>query len=163
MTRAILTSLALLAALAILGCGSEGAGRAKTYPVSGTVTLGGQPVAGATVTFTLNDGTGSAAGITDASGKYTLSTYGGGDGARAGDYKVAIVKYEVEATKASGGNLPSGEIDEKAYTDPTATGTEQPAGPKNLLPEKYAKPETSGLTAKVGETGQNTVDFKLEQ
>jgi len=164
MTRTGLPLLVLLWVVALVGCGSDStAGRPKTYPVTGTVTLGKEPVAGATVTFQLTTGSGSAAGVTDASGRYKLSSFGGGDGAQAGDYTVAIVKYDVPAAKAGpSGGLASGAIDESSYNAPAETPADQPAGPKNLLPEKYANAATSGLTAKVGETGANQVDFKLE-
>lgn len=159
MPRVFATVLVLLPIVGIVGCGSDStAGRPKTYPVTGTVKLSDQPVAGATVTFQLTSGSGSAAGITDASGKYTLSSFGGGDGAPAGDYSVTIVKYEGEAAApAASGGLASGEIDESAYNAPAAS-----AGPKNLLPPKYATAATSGLKARVSESGDNSADFNLQ-
>ncbi len=36
-----------------------------------------------------------------------------------------------------------------------------PAQPKNLLPAKYANPQTSGLKATVSPSGQNNFDFAL--
>ncbi len=162
MPRVFLTVLVLLPLVGIVGCGSDStAGRPTTYPVSGTVKLSDQPVAGATVTFQLTSGSGSAAGITDASGKYTLSSFGGGDGAPAGDYSVTIVKYEGEAAApAASGGLASGEIDESAYNAPAQSA--EPVGPKNLLPPKYATAATSGLKARVSESGDNLVDFNLQ-
>jgi hypothetical protein len=147
-----------------VGCGSDStAGRPKTYPVTGTVTLDGKSVAGATVTFQLTGASGSAVGVTDAAGKYTLTTFGGGDGAQAGDYAVAVVKYDVPPVQgAASGGLASGEIDESSYNAPAEVSADQPATPKNLLPEKYANAATSGLTAKVNETANNQFDFKLE-
>ena len=164
MKKILYPSVVVLALMSAVGCsGSKDPNRPKTFPVSGVVTLGGTPVDGATVTFQLADHKGSSVGTTDASGKYQLSTFGGNDGARPGDYKISIVKYDRPAAQALiPGKLAPGGIDEKTYTGPETAGASQPAAPKNLLPEKYANVATSQLTAKVNETGKNQADFKLE-
>ncbi|MDB5308321.1 MAG: hypothetical protein JWO38_2523 [Gemmataceae bacterium] len=77
--------LAVAAAFAVAGCGSG------LTPVSGVVKLDGAPVEGATVTFVTEDGKQSATGFTDASGNFTLTTDAKA-GARAGHYKVVVVK-----------------------------------------------------------------------
>lgn len=137
-----------------LGCsqGASDPNRPKTYPVTGTVTMGGAPVDGANVIFQLSDGSRSSSGVTDASGNYTLSTFASEDGALPGEYRVAVTKYEKEAAA-------SGQFDESTYTepDPNAPST----GPKNLLPAKYANAQSSGLTATVKEES-NTIDLTLE-
>jgi hypothetical protein len=162
MTRALLTPLVLLVMMSVVGCGSKpGANRPKTYPVTGTVTLGDKPVEGATLNFQLSGGSGSSVGTTDATGNYKLSTFGGDDGARLGDYKVAIVKYDRPAVPAAqAGKLAPGGLD--ANYQPEAPGAAAPAPPKNLLPERYANAETSGLTATVREAGPNKIDFPLQ-
>ncbi|MCY2995395.1 MAG: hypothetical protein NTY19_47155, partial [Planctomycetota bacterium] len=92
---------------------------------------------------------------------YKLSTFGGDDGARAGEYKVTILKYDqpVAQTATPAGQIASGTIDEKTYVPPDANPV---AEPKNLLPAKYATAATSPFTAKVGETPENKIDFSLE-
>jgi hypothetical protein len=84
-------SLLGLAALFALGCGSG-----KRAPVSGTVTLNGAPLAGATVTFqpiapkgSIQAGD-SSLGKTDESGKFTLRTTKGRNGALVGKHRVSI-------------------------------------------------------------------------
>ena len=129
------------------GC-KPGANRPKTVPVSGSVTLQGVPVAGATVSFQATDGSRSSVGITDAAGRYELTTFVRGDGAVPGDYKVAITKITqdvVESTTADG-----------KYEPPM--GPIPP--PKNELPAKYDSTEKSGLKATVS-SGPNTADFEL--
>jgi hypothetical protein len=118
--------------------------------VTGTVTHGGKPVAEAAVVFQPVAGGPSPAGQTDASGKYSLTTFVGGDGAPAGEYKVGISKYEVPPDPRP--NLPEGEEEPKNYREPPP--------PKSLLPQ-FENPENSGLTAKVTEAGPNTIDFNL--
>ncbi len=134
------------------GCGGGGPTNPPTHPVSGTVTLGGTPVADATVTFSPSAGQRPANGKTDSAGRYTLSTFGKDDGAMEGDYGVRVVKYESTDEAASG------DVDSDDY-DPTAVSD---TGPKNELDEKYEKAETSGLTATVSAGEGNTFDFELE-
>ena len=164
MMKTFFALLVLLAMLSTVGCGSKTGDRPKTYLVTGSVTLGGQPVDNATVCFQLSSGSGSSFGTTNASGKYKLSTFGGDDGARPGEYKVTILKYDrpVAQTATPAGQIASGTIDEKTYVPPDASGANPAAAPKNLLPAKYATVATSPLTAKVGETPENKIDFPLE-
>jgi hypothetical protein len=148
----------LVVALALgcaAGCGGGGksASGPKTYPVSGVVTQGGKPVEGATLLFVSTDGKKSATGKTDSSGRYTLTTTKSGDGAVAGQYKVAITKFDTGGTGAV-------DMSDPNYAPPDPSKPAPVA--KNLLPEKYAKPDTSGLTATVKESGDNKIDFAVD-
>lgn len=150
-----LLAVVLLVSLLAFGCAPQSNGdRPATYDVTGIVTHNGQPVEGATVSFQPT-GTGTAAiGKTDASGKYTLTTFASGDGALPGEYQVKIVKLDVKIAETV-------DEDSEGYEAP-AEG-ETVAAPENLLPESYADPATSGLTATVTEDeSQNTFDFALE-
>lgn len=135
-----------IATAGVGGCKPARKGPA-TAPVTGVVTYNGSPVAGATVSFQPGEGGRSAAGVTDASGRYQLSTYARNDGAIPGDYSVVIVKFEATPTGSGTG---------KDYKPPV--GDIPP--PKNELPAKFADAKTSGLKATVGK-GQNSVDFPL--
>lgn len=74
-----------LGAMVCLGCG--GAEGEPTYSVTGVVTLNGAPLEGVAVSF-VPDGSGqSAVGVTDASGKYSLTTRMKDDGAVIGRYR----------------------------------------------------------------------------
>lgn len=138
-------SLSLLAS----GCGSGG-GDPSLVSVSGTVTRVGSPVAGATVTFHAPEGSGSAFGLTDADGVYSLTTAPGNRGARPGNYTVTITKVEI----SGGDSLPE---DHPDYgKTPVA---EQSA--KSLLPEKYGDPKSSGLAVTVEEKS-TSIDFALD-
>lgn len=72
--------------------------RAKTHPVTGTVTLDGQPVEGATVSFQM-DGKSKAVGVTNDRGEYALSTSEPNDGVPAGQYMVTIAKNDPATQK----------------------------------------------------------------
>jgi hypothetical protein len=152
----------VLSLISVLGCGqATDPNRPKTYPVSGTVTQAGQPVEGANVVFQLADGSRGAVGVTDASGKYTLTTFSAGDGAVVGDYKVAITKYDRPAiTPKSDGSI--ADTGDEPEEEETGRRPADDSEPKSLLPEKYANPEGSGLTATVSESGENKFDFTLD-
>lgn len=144
-------SVAILVSLALLtGCAPT-TERPDTTGVTGTVTLNGEAVEGAVVTFVPTGDGQSAVGKTDASGKYALTTFGGGDGAVTGEYAVKISKYAAPEAAAGGGEE-EGEYEE----DADDTGEQV-----SLLPEIYADEGTSNLTASVSE-GSTTFDFALE-
>lgn len=145
-----------LLTLSWVGCfgGSSPSDRPETYSATGTVTYNGQTVEEATVMFLPIDAgapdTRAAVGRTDASGKFVLTTFEGGDGALPGSYKIAIHKTF----------QPPVPEDETAEGGPG--GGEPPSPPaQELLPIKYKDPNTSGLTAEVSASGANTFTFDL--
>lgn len=131
------------------GCGQD---RDPTLPdlvpVSGAVSLDGNPLANASVYFKpvgTTMGTGSTA-ITDEAGKYRLSTLHDGVGAPVGEYQVVITKVV----------MPDGsEFPKDAVLDPMSTPH------KNLLSPIYSDPDKSKLTAQVP-AGGGTIDFPLK-
>lgn len=126
--------VALLAA----GCGS---GRStKTHPVKGTVTYQGQPLPEVVVSFYPEQGR-PAAGMTDAQGAFSLSTFDPKDGAPAGFYKVAI-------------NEPAPDRAEGDYSVP-------PEKPPRF-PVKYTNPSESELVAEVKPSSDNDFKFDLK-
>ena len=102
--------------------------------VSGTVFLDGEPVSGATVEFTPQQGS-TAYGITNSEGYYTLQYLPDRPGAVTGENTVRITTYDWRTTK-EGNKI---EIPEK-------------------LPERYNRQST--LTADVT-SGSQTLDWKL--
>jgi len=149
---------ALLGCAISLGCGqSEGA---ATVAVTGSVTQKGSPIEGAIVSFVPSGNEGqSAVGVTDSSGKYSLTTRKKDDGAIPGHYKVSITKYDGPKATTGGGDVagPNGEM-------PASYTGEAPEAPpaKNLLPAKYASPDSSGFSAAVSAGAPNTHNFELE-
>ena len=166
--------LTLLSAV-VLQSGCAGDDRPKMASVTGVVTYKGAPVAGATVGFSSATSPRSATGVTDETGKYLLTTFENNDGAVLGDHKVTIFKADPAAKEDSpkptdvsteGGGANAGSI-KLATTLPTGGAGKgpmpdsKPAGPKSLLPSKYAEAGKSGLTAKVVEGKENKFDFSL--
>jgi len=102
-------------------------------------------------------------GVTSDEGKFTLTTFKPGDGAVAGQYAVAIAKYDLPmaASGADGSIADTGEEDIDRPEIRMASRRESP-GPKNLLPEKYADAKSSGLIALVAKRGDNQFDFTID-
>lgn len=124
--------------LTLAGCGQGGAPEPELVPVSGTVTLDGQPLADASVMF------GSVArGATDASGRYELSR-GDKKGAPVGEHQVIIDKWVLPDGSLYTGDVSPHEVDAK-----------------QLVPVRYSDPGTSELRATVPEGG-GTIDFDLK-
>ena len=148
----ILSVLAML--VLVVGCGKSGV---RTEYVEGKVTLDGEAVEGATVTFRSAGGKLDivGAGQTNAEGIYKLSVDRGEAeaGVPAGEYQVGIRKQDVPVTSnvsADGEYIPTkSSVPGKAPVY------------KDLVPAKYKFPEKSGLTANVTQEGDNVFNFEL--
>ena len=138
--------------LALTGCSNPDSRFSK---IEGTVTYNGEPVEGATVRFqaTSPDGV-SAGGMTNANGKFVLTSIGataGGSGALPGDYQVVITKTEALPGDPDQAAYDRGEIDydelelRLSRRDRNAPTVQ----PKSLIPARYGLVSTSGLTATV--------------
>ncbi|HEX5442782.1 MAG TPA: carboxypeptidase-like regulatory domain-containing protein [Pirellulales bacterium] len=128
-------------AVALLATGCGGGRGTKTYPVKGTVTLQGQPLADVVVSFYPEQGSRPPSGMTDAEGAFALSTFESKDGAPAGRYQVAI-------------HEPAPEMAEGDYSLP-------PEKPPRF-PVKYTNPRESELVAEVKSGSDNTFTFDLK-
>lgn len=170
MLRTICGSLIVVVVVGVL-LGCQRTGGPATEKVSGKVTFKGQPVAGAIVTFApKSPGAKAAAGTTDASGRFRLTTSGAGDGAVAGSYAVTVIKPErPKGPPAESGAIPpeAQEAVKKAQEEAKKTQEEGKKagdeGSKESLPEKYKSAETSGLTAEVKARQSNDFTFDLKE
>jgi len=111
--------------------------RPKTYPTSGRVLWNGEPVENAIVALDSEVHKVTAVGTTDSQGSFRLETYRPGDGAVAGGHRVRIEKLETKSVTADGINQIS------------------------VMPQKYCKAATSGLTATVTEDGKTELVFEV--
>lgn len=134
--------LKLFFAVGVAGCGEATKPWEIVVPASGKVTFEGKPVDGAELTLTPVSAevpaTVRPSAKSGADGSFTIGTYGTGDGAPAGEYKVSAVWFKVVN---SGGSMVRG---------------------TNALPSKYANPETSGISVVIGdsETAIPAIDLK---
>lgn len=152
-------AVSILVTVGIVLAGCSKSSRPPTYRVTGTVTLKGTPVAGATITFVPTGQEGEAASaITDADGKYALSTWEAGDGARPGEYRVKVSKQE-QATVDPSKMVQNLTIEEEQKIYVEAKKAPPPA--KRLIPAKYEDDQTSGLTHTVDKK-PTTFDIKIE-
>lgn len=109
--------LSLLAITLFTGCG------AGMIDVQGKVTLDGQPLPNVNVTFSDQVKHIRSSGVTDADGRYRLSTNAKNDGVQPGEYRVAVIQ-------------------------PGPADSSQ-AAPPRMFPERYERAETSNLTMPV--------------
>lgn len=109
----------------------------KLYPVTGTVTLDGKPVANAAVLLYKEKGGRPPEAQTDAAGKFQMMSL-------PGTYTVIVSKCE-SLTPQSGMEV---------YDD------DNPPKVRWIIPEKYSRPDQSDLKAEVKAGGPN--DFKFE-
>ncbi len=140
----------ILLLVPMLGCGSNEPQRGT---VRGRVTLGGQAVAAATVSFN-NKGVGiSQTATTDDDGHYEFVSYRD-SGLPAATYKVTVNKGRF---MKPGEEIPQINVSKKAAQP-------APAPPKETatIPNKYAKLESSGLSADVQPGSNPPFDFDLK-
>jgi hypothetical protein len=124
-------ALLLVFMLAAGGCSSKD----KPVIVEGVVTLDGQRLPGATVTFVPDrEGRRPASGRTDDDGTFELTTFHPGDGALPGTYKVTVSKAVEEAAPE--------ETQEKGLTGKKILygAAKSPKGKKSLAAKAAASP-----------------------
>lgn len=143
-----------------VGCGTS------YQKVEGTVTLGGSPVEGATVTFyPTSEGGQAASAITDANGKFKLTNPTNDKGIPKGTYKVTITKGDPSENKIDiDPNDPTKSMAEFAMKNKTksAKGMEiAPAKESSTLPPRYSKQDTTPFTITIPADG--AINLALEK
>ncbi|MDR1480632.1 MAG: hypothetical protein LBJ00_17020 [Planctomycetaceae bacterium] len=136
--------------ICLVGCGQSNP-YGTTY-VEGIVLIDGSPIDGVQVTFAPNSTTSetqqmSAGGMTDKSGKFTLTTGGAplGSGVLAGEYNVTFYKITVKETTFE---------ESQAGKEPVTT---------YIVPQKYNDTKTSDITpVKVEKGDKNSFKFELK-
>jgi hypothetical protein len=133
-SRPTLSSLVVLA-LALL-CSACSSGRKPVHPVHGQILVDGQPAANAQVLFHPAEGGKEEphpTGQTDDQGYFHLTSYANGDGAPEGSYVVTVTWFRVFG------------------------GGRQEIVRQNVLPRRYAAPQSSQLRVTVAK-GNNELN-----
>lgn len=137
MTRTVRRFAALLAvAAAVPGCGPG------TAAVAGKVTYQGKPVAWGSVTLRAADGSVHQIGL-NPDGTYRL------DGVPVGPAQVGVASPDPKPSARGG----------RGGDERVPAGPQLPPGAWFPLPDKFANPQTSGLTVQVG-SGSADLDLK---
>lgn len=149
--RRIAPWLLMVLTLSLLGCGGP-----KLARVQGKISVAGKPVRKGRIMFYAAGLPGATGAITE-DGTYTLTTFKPGDGAAVGEHRVAI-----EATDVGAGSMrPPQSPEEELEMSKLGVKRILVAGKVIwLVPERYSKVETSGLTATV-QSGDNQIDFDI--
>ena len=149
-----------------IGCSSSKG--PKLASADGTVNYMGKPLAGATVIFLPDKGP-LAMGVTDAKGKFQLST-GTSRGVVVGHVQVTVVAAapgKIESDVIS--KRPQTPAETEAYMKKAAemqqamaSGNTEVVQPKSLIPAKYGKAETSGVSYTIKANGDNHFTIELQ-
>ena len=145
---------ALIACLGLIGLTGCSGGSSNLGTVTGNVTVDGEPVERALVSFLPSTGRASM-GWTDENGDYELAYLQDEMGAVVGNHKVMIeTKIVAEANYGASTYSEEGPV-AKEKQDVRNTGR------KEMLPKKYCNRNETELTAVV-KKGENNFDWKLE-
>jgi hypothetical protein len=134
----------------LLGCG--GARLPGLVPAAGTVTLNGEPIEGVTIIFTPLSPSGdarTATAVSDAGGKFVVSTLDPNDGIKPGHYKISFSKK----TGVDDGNASASGDERRGGRDSRQT--------INHLPAKYSG-SASDLSVSIPSSGNKSIELNLE-
>lgn len=152
-------AVSMCVVLSLSGCGSNSRqAPVPTAPVSGTVTLGGKPLSGATVTF-IAEGW-SSVGKTNSSGEFKLV-----QGAAVGENKVTISKVDpsklegVEFSENPEDGLDEGQMMAANVDTKDVASADVPLG--EMIGADYSNPAKTILTYNVQEGGTEGANFEL--
>ena len=171
MMRFFVHSYAFLLIVAAAGCG--GGSGPEFQEAGGVVTLQGEPLANASVTFIPVKEDGATAGpvataVANQAGEFQLST-GGESGAVAGTHKVTVTLYADSGSAAPAASLDSAQSGEERMkmmnemmqrTMPDRSGKVKMEEPKSLVPPKYTTLKTTPLEYEIKPGAENR--FKIE-
>ena len=158
-----------LISLILAGCG--GSDRPSLAPASGIVTLNGEPVEGASLTFVPVAGGRPGSGVTDAQGRYSIKTYEDASGATVGEHKVSVIKISGPGVYVMQGDAPaeppasagsakdgSDSLSEIEVFD--SSGAKEPEIIYDV-PQRYMNANESGLLVTVPAEGSDELHLKL--
>jgi len=146
------------AIITLVGCG--GTSGPTLYPVQGTVTVGGKPMANVSVTFAPVDGRGASAGRTNANGTFVLLSQSGKAGAVSGKHKVML---QAQAEQTTSGNFSDPGVIEKMMKDRESSMAGGRKGAPNTadakkektIPAEYNDPKNTPLEFEVKPSSNN--------
>jgi hypothetical protein len=155
----IVASVIVLFLSAAWGCQGEDKWLAKRPKletgITGEVHYNGKPLADAEVVFTHPASGNASWAVTDADGRFSLTTFQPGDGAIIGDNLVTVSKYRNEM-------IPAPQLPPEAFTDPKNPPPKEIVGRRiPVIPARYADATTSGLTATIATGGTKHFVFEL--
>ena len=145
--------LLLTVAASIFLCGCGGDGRPSLVKVDGTLTLDGEPLEGALLSFipdSANEIQRGSKGFSATGGKLVIGTYAADDGLPIGKYKVTVIKEEVA------GDLPEG------YNSEDPTQNVKPVKKTIYTPLQYSDPDETDLVVEVTSDGMTPSTIALE-
>lgn len=154
------SSIALIAALpfffSVSGCG--GSDGPELIPAGGVVKYQGKPLAGARVTFIPENEGSVAMSSTDSQGNFELRT-GAESGVVAGVSKVTVTMMETGAETGLSKDMTPEDMQALAMAGKLDAMLKQQE--RSMIPKKYGRPDTSGLSYEVkkGEENQFTIEL----
>lgn len=135
----------------------------KTVTASGTITLDGAPLDGASITL-LNENGVTAIAKSDSNGRFSLRTVVGADmvdGAVPGLHQVGVAKT---VTEGGGAEMKPGE-NERDMVNRMAGSMMGAAKQKYIVPQQFGSPQSSKLSLDVPTAGSDklTLDIKTKK
>lgn len=153
---ASILAVCCVGSLFVYGCGYS---RPTRVEAGGRVTLGGEPLGGASVTLIPMNGGRPSLAVTASDGRFTLGTFGATDGVIPGRYRVAVVKQVLRS--AADKRLEKATANENTGSeDIVASVSFAEADYENVVPAQYADPLRSGLEVEIG-AGADPIEIAL--
>ncbi len=156
MKKVLLLCLVCFISATCVGCGGN-KGLDDLNAASGIITLDGEPLAGASITLAPKGAGRGAGAVSNEKGVFKFQTLQANDGVADGEYMVGVTKMhtenpytEEEIQKLNESGKRHNEVFGKDRPEPKAV---------NELPQRYARPDTSGLTLTIA---GSTKDLKIE-
>jgi hypothetical protein len=140
----------VLVFVCLIGCAKSDPRKAGLVPVGGTITYNGSPLDNATIVFTPKDSSKQGAGgLSDASGKFKLTTISDQDGTYTGEYAVYVLKEEQI------------QISDEELLEYSRNG-QTPPQPKSLIPTQYSNPAEPIINISIPTGGDKNLLIELK-